>query len=113
MAQRRELGGEVGQDVGEEKRPQTPLPPAGGAGGGPVRTKLSYKDQRDYELLPARIEELEAAVAKGETLLSDPELYTRDPKRFAAISDGIANARAEKEAAEERWLTLAELVESA
>ena len=75
-------------------------------------TKLSYKDQRDYELLPTRIEELEAAVAKGETLLSDPGLYTRDPKRFAAISDGIANARAEKEAAEERWLELAELVES-
>jgi ATP-binding cassette subfamily F protein uup len=88
-------------------RPAPPSTPA------PRSTKLSYKDQRDYELLPARIEELEAAVAKGETLLSDPELYTRDPKRFAAISDGIATARAEKDAAEERWLELAELVESA
>ncbi|MBI1404333.1 MAG: ATP-binding cassette domain-containing protein [Porphyrobacter sp.] len=74
-------------------------------------SKLSYKDQRDYEILPARIEELEAAIAKGEAILADPELYTKDPKRFATISAGIANARAEKDAAEERWLMLAELVE--
>ena len=73
--------------------------------------KLSYKDQRDYEILPARIAELDAAIAKGEALLADPQLYTTDPARFAAISQGIANARAEKDAAEERWLTLAELVE--
>ena len=77
----------------------------------PKSTKLSYKDQRDYELLPARIEELEAAIAKGETILADPELYTADPQKFATISQGIENARAEKDAAEERWLELAELVE--
>jgi ATP-binding cassette subfamily F protein uup len=73
--------------------------------------KLSYKDQRDYEILPARIAELEAAIAKGEALLNDPELYAKDPKKFATISQGIANARAEKDAAEERWLMLAEMVE--
>ncbi len=73
--------------------------------------KLSYKDQRDYEILPKRIEELEAAIAKGEALLADPALYAKDPQRFADISQGIANARAEKDAAEERWLTLAEMVE--
>ncbi len=91
----------------------------GGSEGGqkPVPTmpaaapKLSYKDQRDYEILPARIEELEAAIAKGEALLNDPALYAKDPQRFATISQGIANARAERDKAEERWLTLAELVE--
>ncbi len=102
----------------------------GGSGGGlarvsggsdamqkPVPTKpaaaprLSYKDQRDYEILPKRIEELEAAIAKGEALLNDPELYAKDPQRFATISQGIANARTEKDAAEERWLMLAEMVE--
>ena len=30
------------------------------------RTKLTYKDQRDYDLLPARIEELEAEIARDE-----------------------------------------------
>jgi ATP-binding cassette subfamily F protein uup len=77
----------------------------------PKADKLSYKDQRDYELLPARIEELEAAIAKGEAILSDPELYTKDPQKFATISKGLENARAEKDAAEERWLELAERVE--
>ncbi|UYH55475.1 ATP-binding cassette domain-containing protein [Qipengyuania sp. SS22] len=74
-------------------------------------TKLSYKDQRDFELLPTRIEELEIAIAKGEAILSDPELYTADPQRFANISKGLENARTEKDAAEERWLMLAEAVE--
>ena len=73
--------------------------------------KLSFKDQRDYELLPKRIEELEAAIAKGETILSDPDLFTKDPQRFATISKGIENARREKDEAEERWLDLAERVE--
>lgn len=73
--------------------------------------KLSYKEQRDYEILPARIEELEAAIAKAQAILSDPDLYAQDPQRFATISKGLENARAEKDAAEERWLTIAEQVE--
>lgn len=77
----------------------------------PKSDKLSYKDQRDYELLPSRIEELEAAIAKGEAILADPDLYAKDPQRFATISKGIANARAQKDEAEERWLDLAEQVE--
>ena len=77
----------------------------------PKSTKLSYKDQRDYELLPDRIAQLETAIARGEEILSDPDLYTRDPQKFADITKGIENARAEKDAAEERWLELAEQVE--
>jgi len=77
----------------------------------PKSDKLSYKDQRDYELLPARIEELEAAITKGEAILADPDLFAKDPKRFANISKGVENARAEKDEAEERWLELAERVE--
>ena len=77
-----------------------------------VRKKLSYKDQRDYELLPARIEELDAAIARDEALLSDHDLYLRDPRTFEALTEAIAAARAEREAAEERWLELAEQVEA-
>lgn len=89
-------------------RSETPDPPPQTAD---KSTKLSYKDQRDYEQLPARIEELEAAIAKGEAILSDPDLFNSDPQKFANISKGIENARAEKEAAEDRWLNLAALVE--
>ena len=73
--------------------------------------KLSYKDQRDYELLPARIEELDGLIAKGEAALADPDLYTSDPDRFARISKSLELAREEKDEAELRWLDLAERVE--
>jgi len=73
--------------------------------------KLTYNDQRDYDLLPARIEELEAAIARDEEALADPELYSRDPDRFAALTKALESARDEKDAAEERWLELAEKVE--
>jgi len=78
----------------------------------PQRAKLTYKDQRDYDLLPQRIEELEAAIARDEDALHDPDLYARDPTRFAALTAAIGKARAERDAAEERWLTLAEQVEA-
>ncbi len=76
------------------------------------QTKLSYKDQRDYDLLPTRIEELEAVIARDEKALSDPDLFTRDPKRFAALMAAIDKARAERDAAEERWLALTEQLEA-
>jgi ATP-binding cassette subfamily F protein uup len=84
--------------------PPPPAPPARAA-------KLTYKDQRDYDLLPARIEELEAAIARHEGVIADPDLYARDPRRFEQAMQAIAAARDEKDAAEERWLTLAALVE--
>jgi ATP-binding cassette subfamily F protein uup len=114
-----------------ERRRKAPLPRAGGAGGGPVKPsggsnspspqpspasgrgrKLSYKDQRDYDLLPKRIEEIEAAIARDEAALSDPNLYTRDPTRFAQLTAAIEKAQAERDAAEERWLELAEQLEA-
>ncbi|WP_337846285.1 ABC-F family ATP-binding cassette domain-containing protein [Sphingomonas sp.] len=76
-----------------------------------ARTKLSYKDQRDYDLLPKRIEELDAAIAKDEAALADPELYAKNPKKFDALMAAIAKARDEKDAAELRWLELAEMAE--
>ncbi|WP_313538690.1 ATP-binding cassette domain-containing protein [Sphingomonas sp.] len=76
-----------------------------------ARTKLSYKDQRDYELLPKRIEEIDQIIARDEAAMADPALYTKDPARFAKLSDGIAKLRDEKDAAEMRWLELAEMVE--
>ena len=77
----------------------------------PAKAKLTYKDQRDYELLPSRIDDLIAQIARDEELLHDPALYTRDPAKFAALTKAIEKARAEKYAAEERWLELAELAE--
>jgi ATP-binding cassette subfamily F protein uup len=81
------------------------------AGGAAARRKLSYKDQRDYDRLPGEIERLEAEVAKDEAALSDPDLYTRDPNRFAGVTERIARHRADIEAMELRWLEVAEMAE--
>ena len=86
--------------------PPSPAPPAT-----PRAAKLSYKDQRDYDLLPARIEELDAMIARSEAALGDPALYTSDPAKFARLTAALDQARQEKAQAEERWLELAELVE--
>ena len=80
--------------------------PQGGAA-----KKLSYKDQRDYDRLPDEIERLQRAVAADEATLSDPDLYTRDHKRFAELTERIARHRADIEAAELRWLEVAEMAE--
>jgi len=76
------------------------------------RRKLSYKDQRDYDLLPARIEAIEAEMAGIETELSDGSLFTRDHARFTALTGKLEALRSEKAAAEDRWLALAEEVEA-
>src|SRR5687767_2113158 len=105
------------EDWDRKRRPHVHSPkvpaPAGAAPAPPrQQRKLSYKDQRDYEFLPQRIDELEAEIARDEDILSDPDLYARDPERFAQLTAAIEKARAERGAAEERWLTLAEQVDA-
>jgi ATP-binding cassette subfamily F protein uup len=73
--------------------------------------KLSYRDQRDFDRLPGEIEKLEASIAADEEALHDPDLFTRDPKRFAELTERIARHRADIEAAELRWLEVAEMAE--
>ncbi|WP_375271869.1 ABC-F family ATP-binding cassette domain-containing protein [Sphingomonas sp.] len=84
---------------------EPPAPP-------PTRVKLSYKDQRDYELLPRRIEEIDTQIAGKEDLLADTGLYARDPAQFDRLMREIGSLREEKDVAELRWLDLAEQVEA-
>ena len=86
--------------------------PAAAARAAPTSRKLTYKDQRDYDRLPGEIERLEAEVASDEAKLCDPDLYTREPQRFAELTERIARNRAEIEAAELRWLEVAEMADA-
>jgi len=95
-----------------EPRKAAPKAAASGPAPAKARTKLSYKDQRDLDLLPAEIEKIEAGIARDEAALADPDLYARNPDRFAALTRAIDDARARKEAAEMRWLELAERAEA-
>ncbi|MFN5129028.1 MAG: ABC-F family ATP-binding cassette domain-containing protein [Sphingomonadaceae bacterium] len=75
------------------------------------KVKLTYKDQRDYDLLPKRITDIDAEIAAADMEMSDPALYTQKPGRFAELTTKIESLRAEKDTAEERWLELAMMVE--
>jgi ATP-binding cassette subfamily F protein uup len=92
-------------------KPKTAAAPAPMAEKPKAQTKLSYKDQRDYDLLPGRVEDLGAQIIAAEAALSDPDLYSKNPTRFAELTKKIESLRAERDAAEERWLELAEMVE--
>jgi ATP-binding cassette subfamily F protein uup len=72
----------------------------------PTRTaprKLSYKEQRELDDLPARIESLEAEQkAIGERLASI-ELYTQEPQRVAELQSRFEQIEEELTTALERW----------
>ena len=87
--------------------------PNNAAPSAPKKVKLTYKDQRDYDLLPKRITEIDAEIAAAEKEMSDPALYTQKPARFSELTTKSESLRAEKDAAEERWLELAMMVEDA
>ena len=74
--------------------------------------KLSYKDQRDYDQLPDRIEAIDQRVGEIEQALADPKLYVRDFPRFEELTKENSTLIEEKDAAEMRWLELAEEVDS-
>ena len=99
-----------------QKQGSAQRPPAKAAGAtlrpSSQSKKLSYKDQRDLDRLPGEIDRLQAEVAADEASLSDPDLYSKDPELFARLTERIARNRTEIEAAELRWLEVAEMAEA-
>ena len=57
--------------------------------------------------------EMEAEIAKLDTRLEDPDLYTRDPARATALSKDRAQWVRARETAEEAWLEASEAYEAA
>ncbi|HVS64249.1 MAG TPA: ATP-binding cassette domain-containing protein [Thermoanaerobaculia bacterium] len=72
--------------------------------------KLSYREARDLEALPARIEALEAEQAELHDRLADPELYRRgDSEAIRGVRERVAAVEVELAAAYERWEELESL----
>jgi ATP-binding cassette subfamily F protein uup len=94
-----------------EKKLSSPKTEMSSAAPLPKKAKLSYKDQRDLDLLPKEIEALEATITRDEAALADPDLFAKNPKRFDQLMKAIETAREKKDAAELRWLELAEMAE--
>ena len=84
--------------------PAPPPPPA--VAPRPAARKLSYKEQRELDELPARIEALEAEQKQiGETL-AGTEIYRKEPQRVAQLQARYQQIEEELMAALERWEAL-------
>jgi ATP-binding cassette subfamily F protein uup len=76
------------------------------AAGGASKRKLSFNEQHALQTLPKTIAKLQAEIAKQQRFLDDPNLFTKDRKRFDTASTAMAIAQTELTAAEDRWLEL-------
>ena len=74
-----------------------------------TRRKLSYKEQRELEQLPARIEQLEQEQGELTRRLADPALYRDQPQLVAAMRARFDAIEQELGAALQRWQDLEDL----
>jgi ATP-binding cassette subfamily F protein uup len=72
----------------------------------PPRRKLSYKDARELELLPARIETLENEIAERTQAMHDPAFFRQDGAAITTANQALAALQAELDAAYQRWQEL-------
>ena len=75
-------------------------------------TKLSYKDQRELDALPAQIEELEAAIAALQKTVAGSDFYSQESDTVRATLERLADAEAELEKRVDRWGELETLAAS-
>ncbi len=76
-----------------------------------TKSALSFTETHRLETLPTEIAKLEAEIEKLVAIMSDPELFTKFPDKFAKTTDALGQRKAALEKAEEDWLKLAEKAE--
>ncbi|WP_347484831.1 ATP-binding cassette domain-containing protein [Vandammella animalimorsus] len=84
----------------------SPAPAPAPSAAPPGKRKLSYKEQRELEALPGRIDALEAEQAQIQAELADGSLYASDHQRAAALSERSVAIEEELMQALERWEAL-------
>ncbi len=80
--------------------------PAAVESAAPAKRKLSYKDQRELEQLPARIEQLENTVAELAAAMNEAAFFQQAPAAIVAANQRLATLQAELEQAYARWSEL-------
>ena len=89
--------------------PAAPAPVPSATAATPVaasRRKLGYREARELEQLPARIDALEAELAGLGAAMSEPGFYQRDPAQVAAHTRQLAQAQEALDQAYARWAEL-------
>ncbi|NTS77355.1 ABC transporter ATP-binding protein [Catenovulum sp. SM1970] len=72
--------------------------------------KLSYKQQRQLDALPAQIEELETKIETLQTEINSPEFFNQDVDKTQASLSELEKAESELEVAFELWEELEAIV---
>lgn len=85
-----------------------PKKPAEAPKDAPKKTGLTFTEKHRLEALPGIMEKLEREIGKLHELLSDPDLFSREPVKFAKASQMLVEREAALAAAEEEWLALEE-----
>jgi ATP-binding cassette subfamily F protein uup len=83
-------------------RPQSPLRASESA------RKLSFKERRELEAMPARIEDLESRIGQVHEAMSAPSFYKQDKDEIARAKTTLESLESELATAYERWHELAE-----
>ena len=74
--------------------------------GAPSKRKLSYKDARELEQLPVRIEQLEAELEALTSQMNDPSFFQREAATVAAHTARLGETQQALDAAYARWAEL-------
>jgi ATP-binding cassette subfamily F protein uup len=82
------------------KENQKPRPPA---------NKLSYKDQRELDSLPRRIEALETTIEELHARMTDPAFYQLSRQVIAAEKAHLLSAESDLQSAYQRWEELEQM----
>ena len=72
----------------------------------PKGGSLTFTERHRLDALPGEIARLEAEIAKLSRLMSDADLFTREPVKFRKATEALAERQAKLSAAEEEWLAL-------
>ncbi|NVK32864.1 MAG: ATP-binding cassette domain-containing protein [Rhodobacteraceae bacterium] len=76
-----------------------------------AKAKLSFTQQHLLKTLPQTISNIEAKLEKLQLEMNDPQLYAKNPNKFAKLTAEISDLATEKDKAEEQWLELEMLKE--
>lgn len=65
--------------------------------------KLSYKDQRELDLLPETVEKLEASIASFQTQVNDPAFFKKTAEETQQVLNQLQELESKLDAAFSRW----------
>ncbi len=102
----RERGRVIASTAANAAAPVTPKIASAATKPEATKAKLSYKEQRELDALPARIDALEAEQKTLHEQLASAELYAKEPQRAPQLHARVEAIEDELLQALERWETL-------